>query len=271
VIARHGAADMRMQKVISMGRIVRGLRVDGPSPTWLLLPPLGVGASAWRPVLELLRGKHAAIALDFAGFGFGASDIGKGDPGYLEQQDLLTAFMDKSVHGSMVLAGCSTGALFCSELARREEHRLEAVFLSGFGLFADPSAWLAKVQQVSATPDALLGAMFRTPPKNTEELRTRAAQFIATPAHASFFDENAAAELARAFEELATPTLLFAGTDDALVQREDVERAAGRAKAAQIHWIENCGHLAPTERPGDFMNAAQMFLDSVHTRAGLTA
>lgn len=264
-----GMASMRMHKVISMGRIVRGLRVDGPPPTWLLLPPLGVGIAAWYPVLEQLRGKHAAIALDFAGFG--TSDIGKGDPSYLEQQELLTAFLDKSVHGSMVLAGCSTGALFCTELARREEHRLEALFLSGFGLVADPQAWLAKVQQVSVTADGLLDAMFRTQPPDAVELCARAAQIIAKPAYASFFDQDAVAALAGAFEELATPTLLFAGNDDALVQREDVERALGRAKAAQVHWVENCGHLAPTERPGDFMQAAQMFLESARARAGLTA
>ncbi|NJO13535.1 MAG: hypothetical protein HC872_08810 [Gammaproteobacteria bacterium] len=138
-----------------------------------------------------MRGKHAAVALDFAGLG--ATDIGKGDPGYLEQHELITAFMDKAVHGSMILAGCSTGALFCTELARREEHRLEAMFLSGFGLFADPQAWLTKVQQASATPDALLGAMFHIPPSDAAQLRSHAAQIISKPAYRSFFDDDAAA------------------------------------------------------------------------------
>ncbi|NJO13536.1 MAG: alpha/beta hydrolase [Gammaproteobacteria bacterium] len=77
--------------------------------------------------------------------------------------------------------------------------------------------------------------------------------------------------MAGAFAELTTPTLLFAGSADALVQRVEVESAAQRATAAQVHWVDDCGHLAPTERPGEFLKVAQTFLDSVHARPGMTA
>jgi pimeloyl-ACP methyl ester carboxylesterase len=260
---------LRMQKVLSAGRIVRGFRVDGPPPTWLLLPPLGIGALAWLPVLQQLRGKHAAIAIDFAGFG--ASDIGRSDPSFLEQQELLIAYLDKSLHGSLVLAACSTGAMFCTELARREEHRLEALFVSGFGLFNDADAWLTRVQQFSSTPEVLLQAMFCNSPDHKEELQERLAAVVRQPAYSSFFDANARAALSSAFEEISTPTLFVAGSDDALVRRDEVERAAGRVPSAQIHWVERCGHLAPTERPVDFVGAAQAFLESVRTREGLRA
>lgn len=254
------AQPQRLQRLLSAGRIVRGQRVEGPGPTWLLLPPLGTGIAAWQGVLQELNGKCAAIALDFAGFG--SSEIGKADPSYIEQRAMLASYLD-TLNGPLILAGCSTSATICLELARREEHRVEAVILSGFGQVSDARSWLERLHMASASPEQFLDAMFYDAALRQADRRTAVEAFLAKHAYRSFFDKEAHAALQAGVQEVQVPTLFVTGREDRLVTPAEVEAAAQRIERSEVRWVERCGHLVPAERPAEFVRAAQAFVASL--------
>jgi pimeloyl-ACP methyl ester carboxylesterase len=254
------AQPQRLQRLLSAGRIVRGQRVEGPGPTWLLLPPLGTGIATWLPVLNELHGKCNAITVDFAGFG--TSEIGKADPSYIEQRALLASYLD-TLNGPLVLAGCSTSATLCVELARREEHRVEAVVLSGFGQLNDVSAWLERLHLASTAPQSFLDAMFYDAALRQPEQQAAVDACLVRPAYRSFFDKAAHAALQSGVEGLQVPTLFIAGREDRLIAHAEVEAAARQIEQSHVQWVERCGHLVPAERPAEFVHAVQKFLKSL--------
>lgn len=263
-MSAHESAIQRTQRLLSAGRIVRGLRVEGPPPTWLLLPAVGVGVSMWLPLLQALHGSHAAIAIDLAGFD--ASEIGKPDPTYAEQRALLAAYLD-ALHGPLILVACSTSAMLGAELARREQHRVDALILSGFGHFDDAGAWLARIQQLATAPASFLQAMLHTPLDDCEWAHAALPANFGKPAYLSFFDAQAHSAARNALDELEVPTLFIAGRQDNLVTPVEVERAASSGGSARVEWLERCGHLAPSDRPRAFLRAAQAFLASTAMEA----
>ena len=252
----------RMQRVLSAGRIVRGLRAPGPLPTLLMLSPLGMTAAVWTPVLRAVDGKYAAVAVDFAGFG--SSEIGKADPTYTEQRAMLNSYLD-SLHGPLILMACSTAVPLCLELARREEHRVDALVVSGFGAFRSADGWLGRVQEVAASPEMFLRAMFDEQFACAATQRDVAANLL-RPAFRSFYDKEAHAAMRIALADVNVPTLVFAGRKDALVSHEDVEKAVKSSSIASVEWVD-AGHLAMLQRPAELMRAVSKMLESTGEHA----
>jgi pimeloyl-ACP methyl ester carboxylesterase len=93
------------------GIATRLLRVDGPAPPLVLLHGFSDSADTFRPLLQLLAGEHAAVAVDLPGFG----RAGRPPPGgsYLEAVDRFVAELVRGAaeDGPVVLSGNSLGGV----------------------------------------------------------------------------------------------------------------------------------------------------------------
>jgi 3-oxoadipate enol-lactonase/4-carboxymuconolactone decarboxylase len=252
----------RLQRVLLGGRIVRGWRVEGPAPTWLLVPPLGVSAAIWMPLLRELHGKQAAVAVDLAGFG--SSEVGKSDPSYADQRALLTAYLD-ALHGSLVMVACSTSVPLCLELARREEHRTDALIVSGFGTLQDPEAWITKVQNASSFAETLLSGHELASSEANE--REQLQKNLVKPAYVSFFDRELRSVLRAGFADVAVPTLLIAGRSDPYVNSAEVEKSAATLASVRVQWVDGSGQLAAAQRPRELLTQAHELLEPMRASA----
>jgi len=59
---------------------------------------------------------------------------------------------------------------------------------------------------------------------------------------------------------LQAPTLILWGADDAITPLSMAHGFQRAIAGSRLHVIENCGHLAPLERPGEFAAAVTRFL-----------
>ena len=63
--------------------------------------------------------------------------------------------------------------------------------------------------------------------------------------------------------KIAVPTLVVAGSDDALTPVGLHEDLAGKIPGARLEVIASAGHLTPLEQPDEFNRVAADFLNSI--------
>jgi pimeloyl-ACP methyl ester carboxylesterase len=68
-------------------------------------------------------------------------------------------------------------------------------------------------------------------------------------------------------QEIAVPTLVVCGAEDAITGPTEMEALARAIPDAEYATIMNAGHLAPTERPEAFVSVLRGFLERVRRTA----
>jgi pimeloyl-ACP methyl ester carboxylesterase len=68
------------------------------------------------------------------------------------------------------------------------------------------------------------------------------------------------------FADIAVPTLVLWGRDDALISVDSGKKAAERIPGAQFVVLDRTGHLPMEERPEDLLRIARGFWDGVEQR-----
>jgi pimeloyl-ACP methyl ester carboxylesterase len=69
--------------------------------------------------------------------------------------------------------------------------------------------------------------------------------------------------LSERLAEFTLPVLVITGDDDRVVPTEQSIRLAGELPQAQLVVIENAGHVPHEERPQQFIQAVQTFVQSL--------
>jgi pimeloyl-ACP methyl ester carboxylesterase len=251
----------RQSIALATGERMHVLRTSGSTPTWVLLPGLGNPASSWGPMLRSLAGEHAAIAIDFAGFGLSCSIQER--PTYEAHLRATLALLERLAEPPYVLVGSSAGALLATAVARQHAEQVTALVLVGCGLIDDIAGWWQRLLALSAVPEHFLDATYYRPPRMTDTLRQFIVEVLSRPAYASFLEGHGALAMATAFNNLRVPTLFVAGEHDRIMPPATVRAAAAHVPGAQLVWLARCGHFPPVEQPEELLYVIRNFLGAL--------
>ncbi|WP_243658952.1 alpha/beta fold hydrolase [Tamaricihabitans halophyticus] len=167
--------------------------------------------------------------------------------GGLVLTDYVRAFGNADIAG-LVLAGALT------EIGRgRPGGRVGAAMRAALPavLDADPAVAVPALH-------ALITAMPASPLPGARLQRMLAASLRVRPeVRAALFDR--AVDSADVLAEVAVPTLVLHGTEDAVVDPRAAEYALGKISGARARWFEGVGHLPFAERVREFNDALAAF------------
>lgn len=265
------------------------MKRDGErGPLLVMLHWLGGGAQTWTEVIEGLapRGVRCA-ALDFPGFGHASGiagyDVSAMSDAVAETVKKLRA--DLGEHGSVpwFLAGHSMGGKVTGVVARRAlrgEAGLEG--LRGLVLVsASPPGPEPMSDSKRADMLASLGETAADAAKDRKhaekfvddntgklallpEVRERAIQGVLGMNRTAFrrwLELGSNEDWRGTVGQIALPALLFAGTEDgALGPKAQRDLTLPYYPQGELVTLENAGHLAPLERPGELVERLTQFI-----------
>ena len=250
----------------SMGRLGLAERGDGNLTPLVFLHGVGSDKSAWMPQLNVLGRHRRTMAFDFPGYG--ESDAAM--PGDEEPHDrfarAILAGLDALGIFSAHICGLSLGGVVALAMASLAPDRVASLTIAdSFARHPDGSAILARSIAASADMQALAEA--RVPvllaqgsdPVLARELVSVMARI---PADAFRLASTAVwpADQRERAAAVRTPTLILCGREDRVTPPALSEALASLIPCAQLHWIDEAGHLPNLEQPEAFNSLLDRFL-----------
>lgn len=266
-LAQTPAVDSRSVQTngIAMHVVEKG---DGPPLTFI--HGLGWDHKLWRPALDRYADRYRAIAGDSRGHG--QSDKPVGPYTMAQFADDWIGALQTVAGGPGCVLGLSQGGMVAQDLAIRAPHLVTSLVLVSTTCREDPetvanmSERLANMRQAGARAGAEVAAKsifseaFRTanPDYMDAFVSARAAQpqepLISAMAALKDFDYR------EGLKTLDIPTLVIAGTEDALTPPAAVREVASHIPGAELVEIEGAGHIIPAEQPETFYQIIDSFL-----------
>ncbi|HUP63682.1 MAG TPA: alpha/beta fold hydrolase [Thermoanaerobaculia bacterium] len=212
--------------------------------------------------------------------GFGASPAGEGVVTIDDYTAAVLQILDAAGVHQAVVAGISMGGYIALALARTAMERLCGLVLIDTRETADTPEAKAKryvtadeVRQggtagvvESMFPKMLTQKTRTSDPENSERLRRimeSASPEGVIAASGAMAERKSSEELLPSIE---VPTLVVVGAEDAITPPSDAERMRAAIPGAELAIIENAAHLSNFERPAEFNEIMQRFLDRTEPR-----
>jgi 3-oxoadipate enol-lactonase len=241
----------------------------------VLVHAFPLNRTMWEPQLRALAGRHEVVALDLRGFG--ESDPFDGTLSMETAAADVAAVMDRAGFDRAVVCGVSMGGYVALALARASPERLAGLVLADTKAAGDGAKARAGRFELIETvrskgPAAIADAML--PKLLSERARSERPDLVAavrgmieaTPAgaiEAALRGMAGRADSRDLLGEIAVPTLVVVGTEDAVTPRADATEMAAGIPAARLVAIEGAGHLSNLEAPDEFSRALGDFLDEL--------
>ncbi|MCE7000478.1 alpha/beta hydrolase [Saccharothrix sp. S26] len=231
--------------------------------------------SMWRPQVDRLRSRYRVIAPDLRGYGETTVVPGK-TPWAVFATDLI-ALLDRLDVDRAVLCGLSMGGQIVMELHRAFPSRVRALVLADTFPEADtPDAaearrtLAARVRREGMGPyaDEVLDKMIS--PRNVVTQPAVAEHVLGMMRGTS--PEGAAAgwrgraerpDYVDSLSRATVPALVIVGEDDEYTPVTVAERMHATIPASTLAVIPGAGHLPNLERPREFTDALERFLEGV--------
>jgi 3-oxoadipate enol-lactonase len=242
----------------------------------VLLHAFPLSREMWRPQVEALQDSYRVITPDLRGFG--ATEGFAGTPS-VEQMadDVATLLTELAITEPVVLGGLSMGGYVALAFARRHADRLRALILADTRSEADsPEARanrdnLIRFAAGHTGRDAIEQMLPKMVSKETSERRPEVVEEVRRIASAQTSDGIIGAlqamrdrpDATPSLKEMAVPTLVVVGRDDALTPPETAAALASRIRGARQVVIDGAGHLSNLEQPDRFTEAVRAFLQSL--------
>jgi Predicted hydrolases or acyltransferases (alpha/beta hydrolase superfamily) len=239
----------------------------GSGPVLVLLHAFPFDSRMWRQTAAALASQRRVITPDMRGFGL--SELGSGGFSIADLADDLAALLDALKLPAATVAGMSMGGYVALAFARRHRDRLQSLILADSKAAADtPEARqgreaaisLVEKQGVAALLEKQLPRLLSV--SASEGLRAEVRALGAQPADTVIAAIRAlrdrpdrTAEL----PEIAVPTLVVVGNDDALSPPADARAMAAAMPNARVVEIPGAGHLSNLENPDAFNAALKEF------------
>lgn len=236
-------------------------------------PPLilihGAGGSflSWHPRLRRLEGE-TVYTLDLPGHG---ESQGAGRQSIQEYAGDVLQFIKENGIQKPVLAGHSMGGAVALTLALEFSGKLSGLILLGTGAklrvsplllekAANPDTFAAAVKLVNDHSFSL-NAPKDLPRLSIENMsrgnpQTLLGDFLACNA----FDETARINAVR------LPALILCGAEDRMTPPKYSQYLKENLPNAQLHLLENCGHMLALEQPQEVSRLFKIFLDELSQR-----
>jgi 3-oxoadipate enol-lactonase len=248
----------------------------GKGPSLLLLHAFPLSSAMWRPQIEALRKDYRVVAPDFRGFG--STPGFAGAPSVDQMADDVAALLDElKICAPVVVGGLSMGGYVALAFARRHAARLRALILADTRAEADDATARANRDKMIefASKNPSLAVVERMLPTGLcAETLAKRPEVVATVRHiASVHAPAGIVNALRALRdrpdatprlnEIAVPTLVIVGREDALTLPAAAETLAAGIPGARLVLLEKAGHLSNLEQPEGFTEAVRMFLASL--------
>jgi pimeloyl-ACP methyl ester carboxylesterase len=250
------------------------IREMGTGAPVLLVHGYPLDGAMWSGVARALTPRFRIVKPDLPGRG----DTPSPSDGRIEDYaDFLEAILE-ALGSPAGLAGFSMGGYAALSLARRKPERLAALALVDTRAQPDDEAGKAKRDEaiagvrsggVGPIADGMVGKLLSPASLANRDLVERVRRIILRQK-----PETVEADLAAMRDrpdarpwlaEIAVPTLVVVGAEDALTPPADAEAMASAIPGARLATIPGAGHLAPMERPGAVAAALSDFFGATLT------
>jgi pimeloyl-ACP methyl ester carboxylesterase len=240
----------------------------GNGPALVLIHAFPLDSSMWHAQVEFFSERYRVITPDIIGFGGSQPPHEWTIP---EMGGELLDLLDRLQIEKCTLIGLSVGGYISLPFAFSNPNRVEHLVLAHTRARADLENERTardsvieglRTEGISTLPDKMLPRLLG--PSATSDVRDfvrnsiqRVSPQAAIDAIIAMRDRaNQTAEL----QFLRCPTLVIAGSDDAIVPVEDCKRMAAAIPHGDFTLITNTGHLSNLEDPVAFNNALDTFL-----------
>jgi len=256
---------------------VNGVRVAtvdrGGGLPILLVHGFPLDHTMWDAQVEVLSGRFRVIAPDLRGFG--QSGVAAGTVTMDQFADDLAALVDAlGMHERVVLCGLSMGGYIAFAFCRKYAARLRGLVLCDTRATADtPEAAAGRwetAQRVlregtapladTMLPKLLAPATLAKRPAIVAALRKMILASDPRGIAAALRGMAERPDSTPLLTEIACPTLVLAGQEDALSPVDEMQALARQIPSAQFVTISGAGHLPPLEQPAETTAAIEGFL-----------
>jgi 3-oxoadipate enol-lactonase len=235
----------------------------------LLVHGLGYTRQGWGPLRELLARRYRVLSYDNRGIG--ESEIPPGPYTVGELAEDAVVVLDAAGVERAHVIGASLGGMVAQLLGAEQPDRVERLVLvgttpGGAGAYPLPQQTLALMAEAASLPpevalrrfvenalapgsplvDEVFGYRQQHPPDP--------AGWAAQAAAGAAWDANGR------LAQIAAPTLVVAGTADAVVDPRNAQLLADAIPGARLELVDGAGHLPFWERAGEFAALVERFL-----------
>ena len=263
--------------LVHVGNVDLYYELHGEGSTLLMINGLGSSVEMWSPFWKRLAERHRVVLFD--NVGVGRSTLPEGPLTIRAMAQHTAGLLDVLDIHSTYVYGASMGGMIAQQLALDYPQRVRALVL-GMTTCGGPHSILpgpdtmARMAKVGSPPPGtsvaeVLWSLVYTP-EFLEAHRTelaREAGAIRFPTTTQGY--RLQAEAAMAFNvydrlpEVRAPTLVMAGSRDALMPPGNAEIIASRIPGAHLRVFEGAAHAFTREREEESAEAILGFLDSV--------
>lgn len=244
------------------------VEVEGSGPAVAMIHGLGGSSNVWEPQVRALADRFTIIRADLAGLGRSPRD---GTLSFDRWLSDLEAVVERYGGGRVHLLGHSLGTLIAQHYVVRHPNKVGRIALLG-AIRGLPEAGRQGMRERAAKARA--GGMEGLAPAlvvagtspATRERRPEVAAFVREFLMRQDAESYAQAceALARAdgvdLRQIASPTLLITGTDDAVASPAAIQAMAAELPAASTLILSECGHWTTIEKAIEVNRALRDFL-----------
>ena len=250
---------------------------DGPGPVVVFLHGFPLDLTMWDAQRETIGSMYRVIAPDLRGHGRSAAPDGI-YPIDDMADDVVEMLDALKIAEPVVLGGLSMGGYVALSIAARYPKRLRGLMLMNTKATADPPE-TARVREelareveetgsVRSVVAAMLPRLFGPfAQANRPELIARIREVMerTSPRGVAGTLRGLAARADRTpdLARMSLPTLILAGSDDALIPLEESRAMASAMPNTEVVIVPETGHLAPLENPAAANAAILRFLGTL--------
>jgi 3-oxoadipate enol-lactonase len=247
----------------------------GSGPALLLLHAFPLNQAMWDPQMEPLARRFQVVRFDARGFG--GSPAGEGLLTMERIADDAVALLDHLGLSRAVVCGLSMGGYAAFALLRRHPDRLRGLVLADTRAGADtPEARAGRATlaervlkegagaAAEATLPKLLGSTSHAQrPEVVQRVRALIGENPARGIANALHGLAARADSQPLLREIAVPTLVVCGQEDAFTPPADARALHEGIAGSTLEVLEGAGHLSNLEQPTAFNAVLERFLTAL--------
>jgi len=240
----------------------------GQGPVLVFIHAFPLDSSMWHAQVDFFSERYRVVTPDIIGFG-GSQPPHKWT--IAEMVDELLNLLDRLKIEKCTLIGLSVGGYISLPFALAHPERIEDLVLAHTRARADNDNERTarnnmieglRKEGIAPLPDKMLPRLVGTnaSPEVRDKVRVSIERSSAEAAiHALTAIRDRTDQTAN-LKRLHCPTLVIAGSGDAIISVEDCERMAADIPGGDYTLITNAGHLSNLEDPVAFNDALDLFL-----------